>query len=107
MALSDPDVEWHSLFAFGERGGVYRGHEGTRQFMTDLDEVWEVGYAEVDDMLGCGDVAVGVGRIRYRGRGSGVEAATDVGWTLLFREGRLRRFQAFREPEQVLADVGR
>ena len=29
IALSDPEVEWHSFFALSE-GGVYRGHDGTR-----------------------------------------------------------------------------
>ena len=94
------------MFAFGERGGVYRGAEGTRQFMKDLAEAWEVGYADIDGLLGCGDVVVGVGRIHYRGRGSGVQATTSVGWTLLFRQGELVQFRAFREPEQVLAAVG-
>jgi hypothetical protein len=42
IELSHPDVEWHSFFALGE-GGVYRGHEGTRRYMSDLADAWEVG----------------------------------------------------------------
>ena len=30
IALSDPEVEWHSFFAIGQEGGFYRGHDGTR-----------------------------------------------------------------------------
>jgi len=41
IALADPDVEWHSFFALGE-GGMYRGHEGTRQYMKDLSEAWDI-----------------------------------------------------------------
>ena len=106
VELSQPDVEWHSLFAGLERGGVYAGHAGARQYMDDLAEAWEVGTAEVDDALGCGDVAVLVGELHYRGRESGVEAATPVVWVIEVREGKVARFQAFREPEKMLRGIG-
>ena len=106
IGLADPDVEWHSFFAIGEGGGTYRGHDGTRRYMGDLDDAWEVGRAEVDDALGIGEVAVLVGRIVYRGRGSGAESESPAGWMLKFRCGRLVRFHAFREPEKALEAVG-
>src|SRR3954470_13337465 len=81
VAMSDPEVEWHSFFALSE-GGVYRGHDGTRRYMSDLADAWEIGAAEVDDALGLGDVALLVGRIHYRGKGSGVESASPAGWML-------------------------
>ena len=105
IALSDPGVEWHSFFALSE-GGVYRGHEGTRRYMADLEDAWEVGRAEVDDALEVGDVAVLVGRLHYRGKGSGVESTAPAGWMLKFRDGQLLCFRAFREPERVLEAVG-
>lgn len=107
IALSDPDVEWYSLFAsLGEKGGVYRGHEGTRQYLSDLSDAWEIMRAEVDDGLEVGNLAVLVGRNHYRGRGSGVETESPAGWVLKFRQGNLIRFRAFREPEQALEAVG-
>jgi ketosteroid isomerase-like protein len=106
IALSDPEVEWHSFFALSE-GGVYHGYDGTRRYMRDLDDAWEVGRAEVDDALGVGDIAVLVGRIHYRGKGSGVESASPAGWMLKFRDGKVVCFRAFREPEQALEAVGR
>jgi hypothetical protein len=62
--------------------------------------------ADVDDGLGVGNLAVLVGRIHYRGRGSGVETESAVGWVLKFSHGRVARFRAFREPEQALEAVG-
>jgi hypothetical protein len=53
-----------------------------------------------------GDVVVVVGRIHYRGRGSGVETESPAGWLLEFRAGKLRYWRAFREPEQALKAVG-
>lgn len=106
IAFADPEVEWHSFFAELGEGGVYRGHEGTRQYMSDLSEAWEIVRADVDDALGVGDVAVLVGRIHYRGKGSGIETETPAGWMLKFRQGRVTCFRAFREPEEALEAVG-
>ena len=80
--LSDPDVRWHSFFAevaFGAGGG-YRGHDGIRQYVSDLNDAWEIVRADVDDGLGVGDIALLVGRIHYRGKASGVETASPAGW---------------------------
>jgi ketosteroid isomerase-like protein len=106
IALADPDVEWHSFFAVGEGGGSYRGHDGTRRYMSDLDDAFEVGRADVDDALGVGDIVVLVGRLHYRGKGSGVESETPVGWMLKFRDRKVVCFRAFREPEQTLEGLG-
>jgi ketosteroid isomerase-like protein len=105
-AVIDPEVEWHSFFAQLGEGGVYRGHDGTRRYLSDLSEAWEIVRADVDDGLGVGDVAVLVGRIHYRGRGSGIETESPAGWLLKFRKGRVVLFRAFREPEQAFEAVG-
>ena len=106
IALSDPEVEWHSFFALGETGGVYHGHDGTRRYMRDLSDAWEIARAELDDALGIADFAVLVGRIHFRGKGSGVASTSPAGWMLKFRDGKLLRFRAFREPAQALEAVG-
>jgi ketosteroid isomerase-like protein len=106
ISLAHPDVEWRSFFALGERDGVYRGYDGTRRYMGDLGEVWGVARADVEDALGLGDVTVLVGRLHYRGKGSGAESETPAGWMLKFHLGRLVCFRAFRDPEQALETVG-
>ena len=60
----------------------------------------------MDSALEIGDIAVLVGRIHFRGKGSGVESASPAGWMLKFRDGKLLCFRAFREPEQALEAVG-
>lgn len=106
IAAADPGVEWHSFFAGLGEGGVYRGHDGTRQYISDLTEAWEIVRADVDDGVAAGEVAVLVGRIHYRGKGSGIETETAAGWMLKFREGKVTHFRAFREPDQALEAVG-
>jgi ketosteroid isomerase-like protein len=104
--LSHPDVEWHSFFAALNEGGTYRGHDGLRQYLTDLTDAFEIVLAVVDDDIGIGDVVVLVGRIHYRGKESGVEQEIPAGWLLKFREGKVVRFRAFRDPEAALEAVG-
>jgi ketosteroid isomerase-like protein len=106
IALTDPEVEWHSFFAELGDHGLYRGHDGIRQYLSDLDDAWEILRADVDDGVGVGDVAVLLGRIHYRGRFSGIETEAPAGWMLKFRDGRAVCIRAFREPEQALEALG-
>jgi ketosteroid isomerase-like protein len=105
IELSDPEVEWRSFFALSAEG-VYRGYDGARQYMSDVRDAFEIGFAEVDDALGIADIAVCVGRIRYKGEGSGIEGASPAGWMLKFRDRKLLRFSAFRDPARALEAVG-
>ena len=106
IELTDPKIEWHSFFAALGEGGVYRGHDGLRRYVGDLDDAWEILRAEVDEVLAVGEVVVFVGRLHYRGQGSGVETESPAGWVQRFRKGKVVSFRAFREPEQALGDLG-
>lgn len=103
---ADPGVEWHSFFASLGEEGMYRGHEGTRRYMSDLNDAWEVLRVEIDDGLSVGNTALLVGRIHYRGRGSGVETRSPAGWLLRFRDEKVVYFRAFRDPDSALEAVG-
>jgi hypothetical protein len=39
VALSDPQIEVHSVFA-AVGGAVYQGHDGVRRWQQDLEESW-------------------------------------------------------------------
>ena len=102
IELTDPQVEWRSFFAELGEGGEYHGHSGIRQYVSDLAESWEVLHPEADSLLYVGALVIGVGRIRYRGKESGAESELPAGWLFKFRSGKVRRFWAFRDPEQTL-----
>jgi ketosteroid isomerase-like protein len=104
--LTDPDIEWRSFFAALSEGGRYRGHDGMRQYVADVSEAFEEMRVEVGDLLDVGEVVVGIGRIFYKGKGSGVEADSPAGWVFRFRKGRVVYFHAFRDPERVFGVVG-
>jgi ketosteroid isomerase-like protein len=106
IELTDPEVEWRSVFAEIGEEGLYRGHSGMRRYVGDITDAWEIVRLDVDDELEVGDIAVLVGRIHYRGKGSGVEAETPAGYMIKFHQGKAVCFRAFREPEQALEAVG-
>jgi ketosteroid isomerase-like protein len=106
IELADPEVEWHSFLAQLGEGGVYRGHDGLRQYVEDLSDAWEFLRTDVDDFLAVGAVVVVVGRLRYRGKGSGVETESAAGYVTRFRDGRLVYMRAFRDPEEALMALG-
>lgn len=106
IASAAPDVEWHSFFAEVGEAGVYRGHAGMRTYVRDLADAWEIVRADVDDAIAIGDVALLLGRIHYRGKGSGIETEDSAGWMLKFRDSKVVLFRAFRDPEAALEAVG-
>jgi ketosteroid isomerase-like protein len=106
IELTDPEVEWHSFLAQLREGGVYRGHDGMRQYVQDLADTWEFLHTEVHDTLSVGAVVLMVGNLRYRGKGSGVEAESIVGYMLKVRRGKALLLRAFRDPEEIFEAVG-
>jgi ketosteroid isomerase-like protein len=106
LELTDPEIEWRSFFAAVTETGEYHGHDGMREYVRDLNEAFEWLRPEIGDLLDAGDLVVGIGRIYFRGKGSGIETDSPAGWVFRFRDGRLLRFRAFRDPEQALEAVG-
>jgi ketosteroid isomerase-like protein len=106
ISLTDPEVEWRSFFAELGQQGVYRGHDGIRQYLHDLDDAWEVLAPEVTDTLEIGDLAVLVGRLRYRGKTSGVDTEVPAGWIVRFRNDKVASLRAFQKPEEAFAALG-
>jgi ketosteroid isomerase-like protein len=107
IELTAPEVEWRSFFAALSGAGEYHGHDGMREYVRDLSEPWETLRPEPDDLIAVGDLVLAVGRIHYRGKGSGVQAETPAGWLFHFHDGKVVRFSAFKDPEKAVAALGR
>ncbi len=102
IELTDPDVAWESFFSLGEEGGAYRGHSGIERYIRELRDAWEVVEPTIEDAIGVGAVVFVVGRLDYRGRGSGVASQSTAGWVLKFRGGKVELFRALKNPEKAL-----
>jgi ketosteroid isomerase-like protein len=107
-ALADvhPDVEWELARLLPDTDGVYRGHEGVREFWRVFTGAWERISFEPDGPLHeIGDDLVLPVRFRATGRDSGMEIDGRFVHRYTFRDGRLRRFKVYVELDEALADA--
>ena len=104
----DPAVEWHPAILPPLEGEptVYRGHEGVREWVRDLDEVFaeiDVEFSEIRDL---GDRIVAIGSIRMRGKGSGAETESPIASVSDFKNGRSIRVRTYLDPKEALEAAG-
>jgi ketosteroid isomerase-like protein len=99
--LSDPDCEWMPFRAQLE-GMSYRGHEGVRQFVRDMDEDWEAFRIDPVEFHDRGERVVVIGQVNALGRGSGVDVDSVAGFVFELRSGRLAKLISYSDPAAAL-----
>jgi ketosteroid isomerase-like protein len=105
LALCHPEIEFVSMLAV--TGRAYIGHQGIREYFEDVRGAFDEWRVEVHGVAPAPDGRVAIAMTMHaRGRESGAalsEPASHV-WTV--RDGRLRRNEHYREPEEALRAVG-
>ncbi|HEY6638951.1 MAG TPA: nuclear transport factor 2 family protein [Solirubrobacterales bacterium] len=83
VAIWNPDCEWHPFLTARVEGDPgYHGHNGMRAWFEDVDEMFEDILVELDQYREVGDRLLVLGRMTARGRGSGAQVSTEVGWVV-------------------------
>ena len=82
------DCEWYpsTVGAVEGESTAIHGHEKLRAYTRQAEEVWELFHVEIDDALRRGNLRLVLGRVRARGRGSGVETETPMYWLVELNE---------------------
>jgi hypothetical protein len=75
----------------------YRGHAGLRASLADNKENFEVFEPEFRELRDLGDRVLAVGTIHIRARGSGVETDIPTAGIATFEQGKLTRWEDFRD----------
>jgi ketosteroid isomerase-like protein len=70
-------------------GHAYHGHDGLRRFVTEMAAEWDEVRFEVDEIRGAGEQMVAIGRLRARGRASGVERDVPLALVGVVRDKRV------------------
>ena len=87
--------------------GPFVGHEGLRRFVAENATDFEVIAGRYDDVRDLGDDRVlAIGTIHFRGRAGGVDTHVPSAGIAAFREGKLSRWEDFRERNAALKAVG-
>jgi ketosteroid isomerase-like protein len=98
------DVVWIAARSAVE--GAYHGHDGIRQFLADNAENFELFEPHFDEVRDLGDRVLAFGRFRIRTRGSGVETDFPVAGIATYQDGKLVRWEDFRERQLALEAAG-
>ena len=104
----DPAVEWHSALhaLMGGEQTVFRGHDGVREMLADLNETFGEIQIEISEIRDLGDGLVAIGRNRARGTASGVETETPLALVTEIRNGKTISVRGYLDPAEALAAVG-
>jgi len=86
--------------------GGYLGHDGVRRFWADNAENFEVFEAEFTDVRDLGDRVLAIGTVHVRGRGGGVDITIPTAAVATFEDGRMTRWEDFRDRALALEAVG-
>ena len=106
LSYMDPEGELHSAIVGGAEGNVYRGHEGFRRWYADSFDSFESLQNEWSEFRDLGDRVLALGRVRARGRESGVELDSPLGWVFTVRRGKLVKAEGFLSRAQALEAAG-
>ncbi len=100
-----PDVELHPLRAQLERK-AYRGHDGVREMLADFDQDWESIQVNAEEFRDADDEVVVLGRLRARGRASGIDLDVPMGFVWTLRDGKVLRIRSFSDQTDALRAAG-
>jgi ketosteroid isomerase-like protein len=93
----DPDFEFHHVWD----GRVFRGFEGTMEWLADTRETWKDYSQEVVELSELGDNVLVVVSISGRGGESGVPVAQELAVVWTFAGDRAVRARSFTSRDQA------
>jgi ketosteroid isomerase-like protein len=106
IALCDPSVEVHSVFAAVD-GGVYRGHAGLRGYFNDVGDAWEGQIRlEPEAYFDLGETTLAIYVLRGHGRQSGLEVTMPFAQVVRWSDGLGTYFKAYADAENAFGDLG-
>jgi ketosteroid isomerase-like protein len=108
IAEVHPDVEWHPVMLASLAGSatVYRGHDGVRDWIRDVDESFDGTHSEFPDIEDMGDRLVAFGTLRARGKGSGVEVESPIVYVADFKDGKAILVRTYLDRREAMEAAG-
>jgi ketosteroid isomerase-like protein len=104
---SHPEIEFYSEILKRVEGPetAVRGTAELRDFWMEWHSVWNL-TIDVSDIRDLGETVVVLGRIRTRGKASGIDLAGPVAYVFEFEGGLARRVRAYLDQRRALEAVG-
>jgi ketosteroid isomerase-like protein len=103
--LLTDDAEWINPDDAVEPGRR-RGADSFLEAVASVFEGWEQSVFDIERVIECGDDVIALGRLRTRGRATGIEATIPHGEIWTFDEGKVARMCWFNTHGETLAAAG-
>ncbi len=97
LELIHPSGEVHPILGANLETNVYRGHDGARRWMEDLQAEWETFQVTVMEIVQHGDRVLCPFQIHARGRARGAVIDGEFFHLIEMRDGLVFRLEAFRD----------
>jgi ketosteroid isomerase-like protein len=104
--VTTSDFEWFPVFAARVEGDVYRGRAGIEAFLGEVDEIWEEFRPVPEEYRDLGDRVLALGRLKTRGRSSGVPIDAPWGGIYDVRDGKVSRIRTYLDHGEALRVAG-
>jgi ketosteroid isomerase-like protein len=85
---------------------TYRGEEGLRQFLAEIDELWESMDMKIERLLERDDEVLALLAVDIKGRGSGLTLKDRIAQCWTVRDGKLVHMKVYADQEAALAEFG-
>ena len=106
LACIDSDGELPSAIVGGAEGNVDRGHDGFRAWLADTSGSFEELNNEWSELRDLGERVLCLGHVKARGRGSGMELDSPIGFVFTVRRGRVVGAEGFLSHAEALEAAG-
>jgi ketosteroid isomerase-like protein len=106
LALMDSEIEFEPQQSALQ--GTFVGHQGVGEWLADLAQHYEIesGHVDYADIRDLGDRVLGLGTLRFTGKGSGIETEAPLAVVATFRDGLMTQFKDYGDKDQALEAVG-
>jgi ketosteroid isomerase-like protein len=105
LGFFDPAGEFVSRFGVME-GRTYKGYDGIRQYLTDIEEAWESYEREFVDLVDAGEAVLAIVDVKAVSKGSAVPVQERIGLAYWLRGGRIVRMVSYPTVDEALRAVG-
>jgi ketosteroid isomerase-like protein len=106
LSYIDSEGELHSAIVGGAEGNVYRGRDGFRRWLADSSGSFEELRNEWSEIRDLGERVLCLGHVKARGRGSGMELDSPIGFVFTVGRGKVVRAEGFLSHADALEAAG-
>ena len=103
LEVLDPEIVWRSALHAQLEGEAtdFRGHEGVREMLRDLNEGFDEIQIEISEFEDLGDRVLAIGRTHVHGGASGAHLQMPMAFVAEFKDGRATSMRAYTDPEDA------